>query len=119
MRSVAATRQLFSRKIQSMKHFVLMAVTLFSLLGFGEHVNAQCVNPANPIVAENCLTGNPASEWDISTSDAGDPTIQGFATDISVNQGGTVYFRRSTRKQHRTRSIYTAWATTAGWAHAR
>ena len=33
---------------------------------------------ANPITAENCLTGNPASEWDISG--AGDATIQGFAT---------------------------------------
>ena len=40
---------------------------------------------ANPITAENCLPGNPASEWDISG--AGDPSIQGFATDISVNRG--------------------------------
>src|SRR4030095_11172033 len=40
---------------------------------------------STPIVAENALTGNPASEWDVSG--AGDPTIQGFATDISVNVG--------------------------------
>ena len=38
--------------------------------------------------------GNPSSEWDISG--AGDSTIQGFATDISVNQGGTVNFKVNT-----------------------
>ena len=44
-----------------------------------------CATPANPIVAENCLAGTRPSEWDISG--AGDPTIQGFATDISVDRG--------------------------------
>ena len=29
-------------------------------------------------------------------ADAGDPTLQGYATDISVNQGGTVHFKVST-----------------------
>ena len=41
----------------------------------------------NAIVAENALPGNPASEWDISGP--GDASIQGFATDISVNRGET------------------------------
>ena len=49
---------------------------------------------SNPIVCENSQPGNPASEWDISG--AGDPTIQGFATDISVNHGETVRFKVST-----------------------
>ena len=53
-----------------------------------------CTSPANAIVAENCLPGNPASEWDVSG--AGDPSIQGFATDISVNAGGTVDFKIDT-----------------------
>ncbi|HUL97991.1 MAG TPA: N,N-dimethylformamidase beta subunit family domain-containing protein [Mycobacterium sp.] len=53
-----------------------------------------CAAPANAIVAENCLAGNPASEWDVSG--AGDATIQGFATDISVNKGGTVSFKVQT-----------------------
>ena len=53
-----------------------------------------CSAPPNPIVAENCLAGNPASEWDISGS--GDPSIQGFATDISVNRGTTVSFKVNT-----------------------
>ena len=46
---------------------------------------------ANAIVAENLLPGNPASEWDIAG--VGDPTIQGYATDISVDQGGSVDFK--------------------------
>ena len=54
----------------------------------------SCTSPPNPIAAENCLPGNPASEWDISG--AGDASIQGFATDISVNQGGTVNFKIAT-----------------------
>ena len=54
----------------------------------------QTVSPcggSNPIASENCLTGNPASEWDVSG--VGDPNIQGFATDISVNRGETVSFK--------------------------
>src|SRR5579859_2362669 len=39
---------------------------------------------ANPIVCENSKPGNPSTDWGISG--AGDPTIQGFGTDISVNQ---------------------------------
>ncbi|WP_406694478.1 N,N-dimethylformamidase beta subunit family domain-containing protein [Singulisphaera sp. Ch08] len=46
---------------------------------------------SNPIVDENLLPGNPASEWDING--AGDSSLQGFATDISVDQGQTVSFK--------------------------
>src|SRR5205823_300369 len=53
-----------------------------------------CDNPPNPIVAENCLPGNPESEWDVNGS--GDSTIQGFATDISVNRGSTLSFKINT-----------------------
>jgi hypothetical protein len=56
--------------------------------------STACSSPPNSIAAENCLTGNLAAEWDVSG--AGDSTIQGFATDISVNQGGTVNFKIST-----------------------
>ncbi|HQU93392.1 MAG TPA: DUF4082 domain-containing protein, partial [Pyrinomonadaceae bacterium] len=45
----------------------------------------------NEISNENALPGSPASEWDISGS--GDPAIQGFATNISVDQGQTVDFK--------------------------
>lgn len=58
----------------------------------------------NPIVTENSLPGNPASEWDVSG--AGDLTIQGFATDISVNKGQTVHFKISTNASAYTIDIY-------------
>ena len=50
-----------------------------------------CPAGSNPIACENQQQGNTASEWDISG--AGDPDIQGFATDISVDQGQTVSFK--------------------------
>ena len=53
---------------------------------------SPCSAPPNPVVAENCLPGNPPSEWDGITG-AGDPSIQGFATDISVNRGQIVRFK--------------------------
>ena len=69
-------------------------------------VEAQCSNPANAIVAENCLVGNPSSEWDLGAGSNGDLTLQGFATDISVNQGGTVSFKISTPASAYTIIIY-------------
>ncbi|HET6436997.1 MAG TPA: DUF4082 domain-containing protein [Anaeromyxobacter sp.] len=57
---------------------------------------ASCASPANAIEAENCLTGTPQSKWDIPSRDGGDSTIQGFATSISVNQGGTINFKINT-----------------------
>ena len=45
----------------------------------------------NPIVAENQLPGTPSSVW--SVAGAGDSTIQGFATNISVDHGQTVSFK--------------------------
>jgi WD40 repeat protein len=53
-----------------------------------------CSSGGNPIVCENAKAGNPSSEWDIAG--AGDTSIQGFATDISVNRGGSVNFKVST-----------------------
>ena len=42
----------------------------------------------NAVVAENLLPGSDSSEWDVNG--AGDPTIQGFATRMSVLPGETV-----------------------------
>ena len=53
-----------------------------------------CANPANEIVAENCLKGHPATEWDINGY--GDPSIQGFGTDIGINRGETIEFKIDT-----------------------
>jgi hypothetical protein len=45
----------------------------------------------NPVVLENQLPGTPRSQW--FTPDDGDTSIQGYATDISADQGGTVNFK--------------------------
>lgn len=61
--------------------------------------------PMNKIVIENTHTGSPREEWDIIPPSryydtaglkAGDESIQGFATDISVNVGEAVYFKIKT-----------------------
>src|SRR3954463_3466857 len=59
----------------------------------------------NPIVSENNQTGD--TDWDISG--AGDPSIQGFATDISVNTGATVSFKIKTDAPDYTIDIYRLW----------
>ena len=46
---------------------------------------------ANPIVTENQLPGTPQSQWDLANT--GSTTLQGFATDISVNHGSTINFK--------------------------
>jgi len=50
------------------------------------------------------LPGNPSSQWDVSG--AGDLSIQGFATDISVNKGETVHFKIKTDASAYTINIY-------------
>lgn len=56
--------------------------------------NNICDKPPNRVVAENCLPGNPSNEWDVNG--AGDPTIQGFSTDISYNAGEKASFKIDT-----------------------
>ena len=55
---------------------------------------ATCTAPKNAIEAENCLSGDPVSVWYVDG--AGSPNIQGFATDISVNVGQSVFFKIAT-----------------------
>ncbi|MBL0334034.1 MAG: DUF4082 domain-containing protein [Chitinophagaceae bacterium] len=45
----------------------------------------------NPVVTENALPGTAASVWDVSG--AGDLSIQGYATEFSINTGETVDFK--------------------------
>jgi hypothetical protein len=58
----------------------------------------------NPVVCENTLPGTLASEWDIHG--AGDSTIQGFASDISVNVGQRIDFKIATVATAYTIDIY-------------
>ena len=62
---------------------------MLTLLAFHAMAYSQ-----NAIVTENALPGNPKSEWDITG--AGDLSIQGFATEISINKGSAVSFKITT-----------------------
>jgi hypothetical protein len=65
---------------------------------------ATCTSPKNAIEAENCLPGNPPGQWLVPGG--GSPDIQGFATDISVNVGQTVFFKISTNAVSYSIDIY-------------
>ncbi|MDB5353436.1 MAG: hypothetical protein JWN86_4683, partial [Planctomycetota bacterium] len=56
-----------------------------------EILDERILLATNPIVAENLLTGTPSSRWTLSH--AGDSSIQGFATDISINRGSAISFK--------------------------
>jgi hypothetical protein len=91
----------FEQRIRAKRGWKLLAVVVAgaALAGLAAVPGAQaasCVPPAgaNEIVVENCKQGNPASEWEVSG--AGDASIQGFATEISVAQGATVRFKVDT-----------------------
>lgn len=58
-----------------------------------EREQTNAIGP-NSIVQENSLPGAPATEWDINGW--GDPSIQGFGHDISINQGEIVFFKIKT-----------------------
>src|SRR4030095_14753481 len=87
---------LFLLRMPVLKFFIsLVFILMFQTLpGFTQ----------NAIVTENALPGNPSSEWDITG--AGDLSIQGFATDISVNKGQTVHFKIKTDATAYTIKIY-------------
>src|SRR5438034_5904986 len=79
-----------------------LALTVaFVLASHGSWRNAVLAS-SNPVSVENALTGTP--NWDISG--AGEPSIQGFATDISVNKGETAYFKIATNSTAFTIDIY-------------
>ena len=83
------------------KRSILLAMFFFIIYGLAlvSRAQASCASPGNVIEAENCLTGTPQSTWDIGTppnSGTGDPSIQGFADNISVNVGQTINFKVDT-----------------------
>src|SRR5687767_13262068 len=94
---LARSRPAIAREFRRALMLVLsVTIGVLPLVPAGQ-VSAQsnpCTAPLNPIVAENCKTGNPASEWEVAG--AGDASIQGFATDISVNKGQTIRFKVKT-----------------------
>ena len=74
---------------------LLFYVVAVALVASENALAGPCDAPVlNPIVCENSKPGNPSTEWEIGG--AGNPSIQGFATEISVNQGETVRFKIKT-----------------------
>src|SRR4051812_44061134 len=74
----------------------LLIATLLTLLCAGREAGRHPVeaqsSPSLIVKTENANVGD--GDWDISG--AGDPSIQGFASDISVNTGQTVDFKIKT-----------------------
>jgi iron complex outermembrane receptor protein len=58
-------------------------------------------------VCENQLAGTPQDQWDIEGS--GDDSIQGFATQISVNRGQTIQFKIKTDAFNLSLTGYSNW----------
>ena len=73
------------------------STTYFYRVTSAEAGGASSTFPQPPAAPQSFATtnvGSPPSEWDISG--AGDPTIQGFTTDISYNIGETARFKIDT-----------------------
>ena len=69
---------------------------------------SPCGATVNAIACENSQTSGvvPQSVWDIAAGDAGDSTIQGFTTDISVNAGSPIAFKINTSLSAYSINIY-------------
>ncbi|EJC71791.1 VCBS repeat-containing protein [Rhizobium leguminosarum bv. trifolii WSM2012] len=65
---------------------------------------AAAAAASNAIVLENQKQGNPESEWGIDG--AGSSNIEGFATDISVDNGNTINFKINTNSTNYRIDIY-------------
>ncbi len=83
----------------------LCGVLLYVGLPAAAFGQSSCTSPANAIVAENCLPGTPQSQWDPGIN-GDDPSIVGFADDISVDVGQTINFKVNTNATAYTMDIY-------------
>lgn len=99
---------------QRLVAFLAVLLTTSALLivtGQSEPAQAagsSCGPTINSIVCENSKPGTDPSVWDIDG--AGDESIQGFATDISVNAGNRIDFKVDTSARAYTIDIYrTGW----------
>ena len=92
-RLAASSRRL--RRLALLVPVALVALVLVPLQAIPAAAAGPCGPPVvNVIACENTQPGAAASTWQVTGS--GDATIQGFATSMSVNQGGTVQFKIST-----------------------
>jgi len=86
----------------------LIGSTVFVAGGSPAQAANHCTDVSSKIACENSKPGSAPSEWDITG--AGDSSIQGFATDISVNVGNRINFKIDTAASAYTVRIYrTGW----------
>lgn len=110
---VMGTTRRFQYRFRAVGTLLSVAVATLTLVASGLYaVQAQaaedCGPNANAIVCENSKPGAPWQEWEING--AGDDTIQGFSTDISVNAGKRIDFKIDTDASAYTIDIYrTGW----------
>ncbi len=85
---------------------VVLILALLGAVAFGagSALAGPCDAPTNAVTCENSKAGNPSSEWDIAGD--GDDSIQGFSTEVSVNQGETARFKVSTASSKYRLDIY-------------
>ncbi|MET0714385.1 MAG: N,N-dimethylformamidase beta subunit family domain-containing protein [Mycetocola sp.] len=98
-----------TRRFTALAAAAVLLVTIAVPLSTGPaHAAGPCDAASNAIVCENSKPGTNPAVWDIAG--AGDRTIQGFATDISVNVGSRVDFKIDSDVPDYTVDIYrTGW----------
>jgi Domain of unknown function (DUF4082)/Fibronectin type III domain len=79
---------------------VLTGLLLLPASGFAQTPSSPCAPPVtNKVACENAQPGTAPVQW--QTRGSGDPTIQGFATQMSVQPGETIHFKiRSDARFH-------------------
>src|SRR5690349_406768 len=74
---------------------LVVLLSMLSLASARPAAADQCGPPVTSVIAcENAKPGDPPSDWQVIG--AGDPTLQGFATSMSVNVGQTESFKIDT-----------------------
>ncbi|MFY1698280.1 MULTISPECIES: DUF4082 domain-containing protein [unclassified Solwaraspora] len=81
-----------------------MLATLMIAMPAASASTDPCAPPVNVIACENSKPGTPSSVWDIDG--VGDPTVQGFATSISVDVGDQIGFKVRTEASAYTIKVY-------------
>jgi hypothetical protein len=75
-----------------------------TILLLAAHPAAGLAACENPVACENAKPGSAPSTWQVSG--AGDSSIQGYATSMSANRGGTVRFKVKTTASNYRIDIY-------------
>src|SRR5579859_7423444 len=86
-----------SRLVRSARAAVACGLLVGSLVLIPASARADsspCGAGVNAVTCENRNAGTPETDWDVSG--AGDPSIQGYATDISVDVGQSISFKIDT-----------------------